>query len=346
MIETHPTMLGMLIGRFQGYHNQHHRLLKKAAIENDRLVVLIGSTNCRSSLDNPFSYEERVEMIQANIDADPELDKCHIEFRPLNDYGDNEVWAQQVRFIVADQGEYTTRTLYGCNKDASSFYLEMFPDYKLSLVELESKFSATDLREAWIGLGQCVGYFMTQSGEIPKATINWLEEREFDSNLQAEWEYYDKENKKFKDYPYPETLNFSCGDAVVYCHGKILMIKRKHNPGKGCWALPGGFKNRNETFFQAAIRELDEETGIALTSVAVMSCLIGQKLFDEPKRSYGIPRSTLAVYFDISKLFPDGSFPATLAADDAAEVNWIDVSEIEVMREIFDDHRFIISATL
>lgn len=44
---------------------------------------------------------------------------------------------------------------------------------------------------------------------------------------------------------------------------KILLIKRKHEPFAGCWALPGGFLNCDEeTLEQAAIRELYEETNL------------------------------------------------------------------------------------
>lgn len=43
---------------------------------------------------------------------------------------------------------------------------------------------------------------------------------------------------------------------------KILVIKRKNWPYKGCWALPGGFSSPDETLLEAAKRELKEETKI------------------------------------------------------------------------------------
>lgn len=44
--------------------------------------------------------------------------------------------------------------------------------------------------------------------------------------------------------------------------GRILLIKRKIEPGKGEWALPSGFMEIEETPTQAALRELAEETGL------------------------------------------------------------------------------------
>ena len=53
--------------------------------------------------------------------------------------------------------------------------------------------------------------------------------------------------------------------AVVKHDDKILLIKRKHAPGIGKWALPGGIVEYGETVEQAAIREVKEETNIDIT---------------------------------------------------------------------------------
>lgn len=67
-----------------------------------------------------------------------------------------------------------------------------------------------------------------------------------------------------------------CGDVIwqnpkpvawvlVASGGKMLLVKRGEEPDKGTWDIPGGFVEIDESFPDAAIRELDEETAISLS---------------------------------------------------------------------------------
>lgn len=55
-------------------------------------------------------------------------------------------------------------------------------------------------------------------------------------------------------------------DVVLFAKGAspaTILIQRASEPFKGCWALPGGFVDMNETAIDAAKRELQEETGLS-----------------------------------------------------------------------------------
>lgn len=59
-------------------------------------------------------------------------------------------------------------------------------------------------------------------------------------------------------------------DCVVIANEmqpKVLLVERGNEPFKGCWAIPGGFMNMDETAEQCAIRELKEETGLEVEVV-------------------------------------------------------------------------------
>ena len=112
------------------------------------------------------------------------------------------------------------------------------------------------------------------------------------------------------DYPRPEVTV----DAVIVTLEKrprVLLIRRKHAPFAGMWAIPGGFVNMDEPLETATRRELLEETGVRVGRLEQLYT------FGDPGRD---PRGrTISVVYlgraDASQLQPQ-------AADDAAEVAW------------------------
>lgn len=338
--------VGVMIGRFEGYHKGHHEHLVRASKENDQVIVLIGSSNSRISIKNPFSAVHRGILIYQNLINDPEVEQeCTFKFSYLPDHPlDDDAWAENVRQLVnpyVDGG--CVVTLYGCDKDSSTFYLNMFPEWKQSFTDKGDDFDATKLRAAWFESHQSgwgLGKFVT-SGHISKVTHDWLSSQPFNANLQDEWDFYQKEKKLFGDYPFPETLTFCCADAVIQWKDEFLFIIRARNPGKGCLALPGGFKNSNENFFDAAVRELYEETRLNIPPDVLMKCFQGMNLYDDPRRSLGIPRCTLAVHFDVTEMFEER--PIAYPADDAAGYKWVKKNQLDDVASIaYDDHIHIV----
>jgi bifunctional NMN adenylyltransferase/nudix hydrolase len=136
---------------------------------------------------------------------------------------------------------------------------------------------------------------------------------------------------------------FVTSDAVVIQSGHVLMIKRRSEPGKGLWALPGGFVNANQdrSVKSAMLRELREETGIKVPRPVLDGSIQDNKVFD------GIDRSargrTITHAFKI--VLPDGPLPKVKGLDDAEKAQWIPIAEVS-SEFCFEDHYEIIQWAL
>lgn len=132
---------------------------------------------------------------------------------------------------------------------------------------------------------------------------------------------------------------FTTVDAVVTCRSSVLLIQRKASPGTGLWALPGGFLNPSEWIRDGIIRELREETQIAVPNSDLLRIMSPIRVFDNPGRSLRGRTITHAARFNLDHLGLD--FPAVLVADDAAEARWVPFSELD-QYQLHDDHEEII----
>lgn len=69
-------------------------------------------------------------------------------------------------------------------------------------------------------------------------------------------------------YKYPRpAVTADCVVMTKEANPHVLLIERGFDPFKGRWAFPGGFMNMDETAEQCAIRELEEETGLKVSSI-------------------------------------------------------------------------------
>lgn len=307
---------GVFIGRFQPCHEGHIHALSVAASQVDTLLVLVGSANRTRSISNPWTYQERVNMLRKKLRT---ANVSNVEFLPLNDYKYNdEQWISDVMFTVRNRFIFPV-TLFGHQKEGNN-YLKWFPEWEFRNIESNYMVNATQVR---------YNMFESRDKEMPQAA-------------QADYEYYIGEAAKFANYPFPETLNFNCADAVLVCQGKVLLIKRKFAPGQGSWALPGGFREAQETFLDCAIRELTEETNVRVPEKVLRGSIVTTHLFDDPKRSQGIPRNTLAVLIKIQP-DADGKCPRANGQDDALETEWVPIIDALNNYQLYDDHADIIS---
>jgi 8-oxo-dGTP diphosphatase len=109
------------------------------------------------------------------------------------------------------------------------------------------------------------------------------------------------------------------GVSVAILHdNRFLLVKRGREPSKGLYAFPGGRVQDGETDEDAVRRELAEETGLTVESVAPL-----QEFLLPPSPSPDHPAFRLLVF---RGFLPSG---ALQAGDDAAEVGWFALDEME-----------------
>jgi 8-oxo-dGTP diphosphatase len=105
---------------------------------------------------------------------------------------------------------------------------------------------------------------------------------------------------------------FPTVDIIIELDRKIILIKRK-NPPHG-WALPGGFVDYGESLESAAIREAQEETGLAIYNLQLLGC------YSDPARDSRMHTIT-TVYIAQATGVPQ-------ADDDAAELALFQAREL------------------
>lgn len=140
----------------------------------------------------------------------------------------------------------------------------------------------------------------------------------------------DNDNKPARFcYPYPHAA--ITADCIVFGYDpnktlRVLLIKRRNEPYKDCWAFPGGFMEIDEDLKTCARREVMEETGMALGEVFQFR---SYSAVDRDPRE----RVITVVHFAFEA-------PAEVkGSDDAAEARWFDIDNLP---ELAFDHRTII----
>lgn len=108
---------------------------------------------------------------------------------------------------------------------------------------------------------------------------------------------------------------------------KLLLIKRGNHPYLGCWALPGGFIEENESAYQAAARELEEETGLKGVYLDQIYT------FTKPGRDPRTWVMSIAYLSLVSKLDEVKGY------DDAADAAWFDLRFTDTAIELSSEEK-------
>jgi len=130
---------------------------------------------------------------------------------------------------------------------------------------------------------------------------------------------------------YPKQAFVGVG-VVIVCNGRILLEKRKNEPGKGKWSIPGGLVELGEEVEQTVIREVKEETGLEVEKPEHIDVVSNLEMDEKGRTKY---------HFVIIDYFVKLKGGKLKASSDAAELRWVEFDEVEkydltkIFREFF-----------
>lgn len=370
--------LTVYIGRFQPFHLGHAHILEQAMATSDMVLVLVGSSYIARNIKNPFTFTERSDMIfDWAYSVEGNLRKMPV-VKALRDQPYNHAkWFQSVQEIVEDtiaaagwKRSEVDVAITGSDRDESTWYLNAFPQFIADLkpaVPEGKDLSATKLRHTLFNVtSPAGGLFALPMDDLPVTTWNFL--RKFVHSkayamLKDEYDFNVEYRKQFASLKYEPT--FVTADSVVVQSGHVLVVQRGALPGKGLWALPGGFVKSHQTLLQAAIDETIEETGLKLadgkkskeiTKSILAGSLRATQNFDDPNRSLRGRTFTTCHLFrlDDNKPLPSVKgqfFPVEdIGVDgvvETADAFWLPIHIARARSEMwFEDHHAILDTML
>ncbi len=110
--------------------------------------------------------------------------------------------------------------------------------------------------------------------------------------------------------------------AAIFRGGKVLLVRRARSPGHGLFTLPGGAVEAGETLHQAIIREVGEETGLAIAPVA----LAGHREVIARDRAGRVERHFVILAFAVRWLAGEPNLNAEID-----QCQWLDPAEVATL---------------
>ena len=234
----------------------------------DKIIIGIGSSQMHNTIYNPFTSDERKEMIKIAISKI----KKKVEIICIPDINDYPNWVKHVEklcgnFNVIYSGNNIIKQLFSENK------------YEIRSIKLIHEISATQIREMIVKIDT------NWVDKVPIKLVCYLSNIKVAHRLR---EIYIK-------YISPHVTS----DVIInYKNKGIILIKRKNEPFKDFWALPGGFIDTGkETIEECAVREVNEETSLKI-NIKDLKLL---RIYSYPYRDPRGHTISAVYYIDIKK---------------------------------------------
>lgn len=161
---------GLFIGRFQPPHKGHLLAMCNTLHQVDKLIIVIGSSNCNINKNNPFTTGERITMLSNSIEEFGIKDKCTIV--PVSDVEDNGLWVKQIKNYCPEFDFVFTN-----NPLVKALFLK--EDYRVKEVISGTDVSSTKIRK---DLGE--GFHLSGDINCVKNSL-WLREKKIGLRLKV-----------------------------------------------------------------------------------------------------------------------------------------------------------------
>ena len=346
------------IGRFQPLHLGHEHIIRTALEKSKRVILQVGSANQPISYKNSWSYEQRVEMIEA---AFADVEDGRIIIMPCEDILYNDTaWLGKIQRNITDiilahgnnHGFQARGTndfkigVIGFNKDESSYYLNMFPQWEQFLLEEQwGTVNATQIRENYFERAPRLPHDLCSEPVVEYLRKHMLS-KDFKYVLH-EYEEIAGIKDKWRDAPY--TPHFCTTDAVICQSGHVLLHKRTEGLGIGLLALVGRHVHPDQGgAFDNCLNEIYTETKLSdkwgsVPRGKIKSFYTGKQMqFDDPKRDPRGFYSTSVFGFNL----PNGDLYSAYPKNGDGDIgDWYPIGTLRP-EEMFLDHYFIIQQML
>jgi len=110
--------------------------------------------------------------------------------------------------------------------------------------------------------------------------------------------------------------------VVVWRGDKVLLVKRAKAPRANEWGLPGGVQKLGETVMETAVREAREETGLDIAPLGIITVI------DALTRDVA---GKIEYHYTIVEVAAASEVGNPRAADDAKELRWASLDEVETL---------------
>lgn len=320
----------VVCARCQPPTRAHFAALAAARSLARRVVMLILNADDAPSPANPFDNATRSALLRAGLDASVAIvmlrDRRYAPTR----------WAAAAQAAVRSVAG-TGTVIVLADSTAATTSLPTPADWQRVTGEVHLAAAEALARDALFDVG--APDWVRLAAILPPALLSAVQDCARGKTFQriaTEARFLADYRRAWQAAPYPPV--FVTVDAVATWRDQVLLIERGQPPGRGQWALPGGFIDLNETIALSCLRELREETGVILGEDAMRA----HRVFDDPLRSQRGRTITHGFRFVLDEL---PAAPLAVGADDAVAAAWVPIAALRP-EQLFDDHYFIMQSFL